>query len=545
MKVVLLELSGNPSRDKLAELFPEASIESISRTEFENGGLWQRLASLRARRPDVFAIATERLSWQRGQNLFMIFGALAGAREVVMLDSHGGLRRETRVDLLAGAPAALAEEAATSLFDLLYSRRELLTLERQKHAFTKTKTDHALRIVYLRSTTGPGTQAGGAASHIKGVVDALTALGAGVEIISNDAIAGFDTSKYRFTIIPPETVGATRALFDMHNNLVFTRGVVPLIEHANAPPDFIYQRYARFSWAGVVAAARVRRPLFLEYNGSEVWVGRHWDHVGSLDLLERYEHLNLRAAARIFVVSDIERKNLEARGVAAGKIVVNPNGVDTELFRPGIGGNEVRRELGIGESEVVAGFVGTFGPWHGVVQLAQAIKMVPAELSVRFLLVGSGSLHREVERLLKAEVASRRVIFTGTVPHDRVPLLLDACDMLVSPHIPLADGSDFFGSPTKIFEYMSMGKGIVASRLGQIGEVLADDETALLVEPGNVEQLAHGIVKWVRSPELRTRLGVTAREIGMQKHTWTRSRERVLKAYDELKDEQARRRKPP
>ena len=125
MKVVLLELSGNPSRDKLAQLFPEASIESISRTEFENGGLRQRLASLRARRPDVFAIATERLSWQRGQNLFMIFGALAGAREVVMLDSHGAWRSESRFDLLAGAPVALADEAATGLFDLLYSRREI------------------------------------------------------------------------------------------------------------------------------------------------------------------------------------------------------------------------------------------------------------------------------------------------------------------------------------------------------------------------------------------------------------------------------------
>ena len=76
-------------------------------------------------------------------------------------------------------------------------------------------------------------------------------------------------------------------------------------------PDFIYQRYARFSWAGVVAAMRIKRPLFLEYNGSEVWVGRHWDRVGSLDLLERYERLNLDAAARIFVVSEVERRNLE------------------------------------------------------------------------------------------------------------------------------------------------------------------------------------------------------------------------------------------
>ena len=529
MKVVLLALSGLSARDKLAELFPQASIESISRSEFETGNFRQRLASLRAHRPDVFAIATERLAWQRGQNLFMIFGALAGAREVVMIDSHGGMRRETRFDLLASAPAALADEAATSLFDLLYSRRELVSLEHQKHSFTKTNSN---RVVYLRSTPGPGTQAGGAASHIKGVIEALTSLGSDVEIISNDAIAGFDAAKYRFTIIPPETTGATRALFDIHNNLVFTRGAVPLIERAQ--PDFIYQRYARFSWAGVVAASRIRRPLFLEYNGSEVWVGRHWDHVGSLDLLERYERLNLRAAARIFVVSDVERKNLEERGVPAAKIVLNPNGVDAELFRPGIGGAEVRREFGIGDSEVVAGFVGTFGPWHGVVQLAEAIKLVPTNLPLRFLLVGSGSLHAPVEQMLQAEVVSRRVIFTGSVPHERVPALLDACDILVSPHIPLADGSDFFGSPTKIFEYMAMGKGIVASRLGQIGEVLADGETALLVEPGNVSELARAIMALAESPELRGRLGSRAREVAVHKHTWTRNAERVLQAYDSL-----------
>src|SRR6185369_4069423 len=251
MKVVLLALSGDAADEKLAQLFPDASIESISRAEFETGSLRARLASLRARRPDVFAIATERLAWQRGQNLFMIFGALAGAREVVMIDSHGAVRRESRFDLLASAPAAIANEAITGLTDLLFSRRELLSLEHQRHGFKKIKTDRAPRIVYLRSTPGPGTQAGGAASHIKGVVEGLAALGSEVEIISNDAIAGFNLAKYRSTIVPPETVGATRALFDIHNNLVFTRAAVPLIEQSN--PDFIYQRYARFSWAGIVA----------------------------------------------------------------------------------------------------------------------------------------------------------------------------------------------------------------------------------------------------------------------------------------------------
>jgi hypothetical protein len=53
-----------------------------------------------------------------------------------------------------------------------------------------------------------------------------------------------------------------------------------------------------------------------------------------------------------------------------------------------------------------------------------------------------------------------------------VPAYLDACDILASPHVPSIDESEFFGSPTKLFEYLAMEKGIVASRLGQVGEVI-------------------------------------------------------------------------
>jgi glycosyltransferase involved in cell wall biosynthesis len=537
MKVVLLALSGDAARahERLAQLYPQAIIETISRAEFETDSLLKRLSLLRAHEPDVFAIATERLAWQRGQHLFMLFGALAGAREVLLLDSHGDLVRSTRAELLAHTPVRLTQETVSGAADFAVSRRELRGLERAVKTFHKRVRKRVWdserpHVAYLRATPGPGTQAGGAASHIKGVVEALRMLGAELEIISNDAIAGLDAADERFTVIPPETIGGTRALFDIHNNLVFTRAAVPLIQQAN--PDFIYQRYARFSWAGVAAAVRSGRPLFLEYNGSEVWVGRHWDRVGNLKLLERYEALNLVAAARIFVVSEVERRNLQARGIAAEKIVLNPNAVDVELFQPGIGRTEARFELGLQDSDVVAGFVGTFGPWHGVVQLAQAIKSLPEDLPVRFLFVGSGSLHGEVERLLAAEHAHGKVIFTGAVAHDRVPALLEACDILIAPHVPLADASDFFGSPTKIFEYMAMGKAIVASRLGQIGEVLRDSETALLVQPGDVEELAAALVKLVGDRGLRARLGANAREAAVRDHTWTHNAQRVLDAYE-------------
>jgi glycosyltransferase involved in cell wall biosynthesis len=255
-----------------------------------------------------------------------------------------------------------------------------------------------------------------------------------------------------------------------------------------------------------------------------------------LDLLERYERLNLAAAARIFVVSEVERKNLEGVGISPEKIIVNPNGVDVKAFRPNIGGLEKRAELELRSDELLVGFVGTFGPWHGVLVLAEAIKLIPANVPVRFLLVGTGALHGEMKKLLASEEENGRVIFSGSVEHDEIPALLDACDVLVSPHVPLEGGAEFFGSPTKLFEYMAMGKAIVASRLGQIGEVLKHEETALLVSPGNGQELSAAIIRFAESRSLRETLGAAARSTAVANHTWTRNAQNILDAYERWRD---------
>ncbi|MBA2734291.1 MAG: glycosyltransferase family 4 protein, partial [Acidobacteria bacterium] len=391
MKLVLLALGGDArhARKALGERYPKAEIEEITRAEIESGGMAQRLNALRALRPDVFAVVTERLAWQRGQNAFLLFGALAGARRTIIVDAHEGWREEGRARSLMASPTRLAREATISAAAMMRAARQLrrleLAIKRGEHlkprAQKKNAEHGATEIVYVRATPGPGTQLGGAASHINGFINAAVELGARVSPLSNDQIAGLDEDKTPLKVIWPKPVGSTRAAFDIYNNLLFTHGAALEIERAQ--PDFIYQRYSRFSWAGVEASRRTGRPLFLEYNGSEVWVGRYWDRVGSLGLLERYERLNLAAAARVFVVSEVERQNLLRAGVEDEKIVVNPNGVDAERFQPNIGGSRVRKELGIGRNETLVGFVGTFGPWHGVLVLAEAIKLMPGDARVR------------------------------------------------------------------------------------------------------------------------------------------------------------------
>jgi len=124
------------------------------------------------------------------------------------------------------------------------------------------------------------------------------------------------------------------------------------------------------------------------------------------------------------------------------------------------------------------------------------------------------------------------VIFTGSVPHRSVRAYLDSADILVSPHVPMPGGTPFFGSPTKLFEYMAMGKAIAASALDQLADVLEHNVTAVLVRPGDPADLAGAIRQLAAGAPFRSELGRNAREAALARHTWRRNARRVLNAFE-------------
>jgi glycosyltransferase involved in cell wall biosynthesis len=277
----------------------------------------------------------------------------------------------------------------------------------------------------------------------------------------------------------------------------------------------------------------------LEYNGSEIWVQQHWGKpLKYEELSERIELLNLLAADLIVVVSQPIKDELTRRGIEADKILVNPNGVDPNRYSPNVDGSGVRHQYDLNGNTII-GFIGTFGKWHGAEVLAEAFgrllhKHPEYEERVKLFMIGDGITMPLVKQTIEKLAIKESCLLTGLIPQEKGPEYLAACDILVASHKPNPDGTPFFGSPTKLFEYMAMGKGIVASDLNQIGEVLKHDVTAWLVKPGDCASLMEGLKVLIDDKQRRQRLGRAARTEVIEKYTW---REHTRKIIGKLKEQ--------
>lgn len=423
-------------------------------------------------------------------------------------------------------------------WSLLYrARRQVAQLARPGPS--RTLADRAQRQApwYVKTDLWLGTPAGGSITHVAGVANHLGNFGRPPVVWSPSANP----------LLAPTLSFKTIALPDRYWDfrecppLALNEGMIRHWSDQTDRPSWIYQRYSLHQYAGVWAARHFRVPLVLEYNGSEVWIGQHWGNgLRYPELAQEIEQLNLLQADLLVVVSEPLRLELEAIGVARERILVNPNGVDPQVYSPEVDGGAVRRRLAIDDSYVI-GFIGTFGRWHGAPVLVEAFARVLEEWGSRggrqplhLLMIGDGQTQVQCRELARQFGIEGSVHFTGTVPQKDGPQWLAACDLLVAPHVPNPDGSPFFGSPTKVFEYMAMQKPIVASSLGQIGEVLTHGDSACLVEPGSVSSLTKGLLSVLDDPDAASAMARRARQEVLTHFTWRAHVERIVLALERL-----------
>lgn len=392
------------------------------------------------------------------------------------------------------------------------------------------------KFLYLRTRFVFGLKSGGSVAHTAGVINSLDST-TDLEILSNDDLPEVAPT---YRIVRPKKLPLPISFRELLYNLRLI-----LSEHP-ANSVTMYQRLSAFSFCGAWWS-NTKRTFILEHNGSEVWGLKNWNKLyswktvnGFVRNLFKYgfeipvagwvERYNLRKAHRIVVVSDELERQLIDQGIPAEKIINYPNGVDPDKFSPEVDGSNIRKKYAFGDS-IVFGFIGSFGQWHGTDILAEAIvefvRKHP-QSKARFLLIGDGLMMPTVRKTLGDLAENGRVILTGAVPQHEAPLYLAACDVLVSPHKTNPDGTRFFGSPTKLFEYMALAKPIIASKLEQIDDLLDHQHTAYMVDSSDVIALSEALHELDAHLEDYHEMGQNARQKVLDLYTWDKHVETIL-----------------
>jgi glycosyltransferase involved in cell wall biosynthesis/ubiquinone/menaquinone biosynthesis C-methylase UbiE len=392
--------------------------------------------------------------------------------------------------------------------------------------------------IYLRLDFWTRIQSGGSYGHTCYVAKELAATTEAFQCFIAHRFALLDTFGVpQREVPPPSEIASENVIVDV--SLYYYQKLRGEIE--GLKPAYIYERLVLGNYAGAMLSQALQVPYIVEYNGSEISMRRSFDGTGYVheDVYERAEMLAFEQATAVNVISAEVKAALVARGVSESKILVNPNGADLTDYAPARPEEKsrLRNELGLRDGDRIVGFSGTFGGWHGVDVLADAIPPICAQAPrTKFLLIGDGHYKHLVDTAVRDHHLEDRVISTGRVPQAEGARLLKACDIYVSPHNRHMVDSKFFGSPTKLFEYMAMGGGIVASDLEQIGEVLqpalrpsafasgdivVGGERAVVCAPGSVDEFVQAVLGLVERPDVCVALGRNARQAVADHYSWT------------------------
>jgi glycosyltransferase involved in cell wall biosynthesis len=259
--------------------------------------------------------------------------------------------------------------------------------------------------------------------------------------------------------------------------------------------DAVIERYALLSGpTGDLCAAHGVR-LLLEVNAPLVFEAaahRGLDDVESWLAHER----TVFAGADVLMPVSTELARYVGSVPTGARVEVVPNGVDVDAFSaPPAAAPSIRGD----EGAVTVGFAGSMKPWHGVDDLIDACRPLPARLR----LAGTGPC---LDALRARAGDDERVEFAGAVPHAQVPAFLAGVDIAVAPYRP---SEGFYFSPLKVLEYLAAGLPVVYPSMGDLPGVVG--EGGIAYRPGDVGAMSAAIECLVGDRGLRARLGRAAR----------------------------------
>lgn len=346
---------------------------------------------------------------------------------------------------------------------------------------------------------------GGMYAHVKGIINGFIENGYNVILITSSINIPITHPNLKVEFIKNKSKLPYPLNMKEYSKTI-TPTVISKIKEIN--PEFIYHRYELFIDIFQKIRKKTSSKLLLEYNGSYVWMIKHWTgnplkKVAGLLLLpmiKSFEKEQLVSADKIIVVSAAQKEEIIKDYNIDEKILSVTNGYDPRIFFPTLKNKELIDKYNLKDKRII-GFSGTFGPWHGTEILAKSIKpVIDIRKDISFLFIGEGALKKDCEKIVQEDGVFNNCVFVGKVPFAQMNAYLNLCDILVNPTIENKDGSEFFGSPTKLFEYIGTEKTIITSNIGQMKELFSEDEV-YFTNPGDVNDLSNKILLALDKPK--------------------------------------------
>ncbi len=303
-------------------------------------------------------------------------------------------------------------------------------------------------------------------------------------------------------------------------------------------PDILH---AHSPSLNAIAALRVGRALGIPvvYEIRAFWEDAAADHGTSREGGVRYrltralETYALRRADAVTTICEGLRTDIRARGIPEQKITVIPNAVDLDQFvMSGAPDAQLRQKLGL-TGHLVAGFIGSFYAYEGLLLLLQAMPRMLARCpSLRLLLVGGGPQEEQLKQVAARLGVASAVIFAGRVAHGQIAKYYSLIDVLVYPRLPMRL-TDLV-TPLKPLEAMAQGNLVVASDVGGHRELIGHGKTGILFAAGNEHALASSVTGLLEQAASWPALRLAARQYVERERNWSASVARYEAIYQRL-----------
>jgi len=372
-----------------------------------------------------------------------------------------------------------------------------------------------MNIIYHFRVKGVGPER----VHIAGIAGALENLGHQVYFVSPTDINPLKTGD-----IAVQKGGLRNVMYFLADKMpqVFFEGMEILynimairklkLKIAKTKPQLIYERYSFFCAAGIYISRKTNTPIVLEVN--EV---AGFDRVRSqqmVKLSKMFERYIFSHADVIITVSEFLKNQIVQRGGKKESILIVPNGIDVNLFNKQESPDSLKHKFGVSDS-IIIGFVGYLVHWHRLDMLMDVYARIRAKFpKTKLFVVGDGVLRNDLEAKAKTLGIESDFIITGRVDHSEIPDYINIFDVAVIPN------SNEYRSPIKMFEYMAMGKAIVAPDQPPIEDVLHDGVEGAVFQNGSADSLYSKLELLLEDKELRSNVGKKAQELVFSQYTW-------------------------